>query len=322
VDLTSERAAWWGPFAGAARPRSIVELIRSGTIDAELGALLWMMLEVRLPVIVAAGPGSAGKTTTLTALFDFLPPGIRRIQLRGWAEDFEWLPEAAGLGWRPDGHRPVTGRGVAVESVSGDEARIPTGVVSPATAYLLATELSPNLPAHTWGEQARIAVRATSVGYGLGATIHADSLEEVFAELSSRGVGLTEDEQSHLGIVLILRALPPAPGARGSDRELRRRIVAAHYVRPLARDVHGHVQRLGPAVLATWDERRDTFEHFAWGVVPELAERAGMKAADFEVEQGRKAMYLRGLAEAGVTTVDDVRSAIEGYRAAPAGHRH
>jgi hypothetical protein len=311
VDLTSERAAWWGPFAGSARPRSIVELIRAGTIDAELAALLWMMLEARLPVIVAAGPRSAGKTTTLTALLDFLPPGIRRIQLRGWAEDFAWLPEGSTLGWRPDAH----GEGVH------PEPPVPPGSVSPATAYLLATELSPHMPGYTWGEQARIAVRATSVGYGLGATIHADSLEEVFAELSSRGVGLTEDEQSHLGIVLILRVLPPASGTR-VDRELRRRIVAAHYVRPLARDVHGHVQRLGPAVLATWDERRDTFEHFAWGVVPELAERAGIKAADFEVEQGRKAAYLRGLAAAGVTAVDEVRSAIDGYRASTAGHRH
>ena len=312
MDLTSERAAWWGPFAGSARPRSIVELIRAGTLDAELAALLWMMLEARLPVIVAAGPRSAGKTTTLTALLDFLPPGIRRIQLRGWAEDFAWLPEGSTLGWRPDGH----GEG------AHPEPPVPPGSVSPATAYLLATELSPHLPVYTWGEQARIAVRATSLGYGLGATIHADSLEEVFAELSSRGVGLTEDEQSHLGIVLILGVLPPAPGARGVDRELRRRIVAAHYVRPLARDVHGHLQRLGPAVLATWDEPRDTFEHFAWGVVPELAERAGIKAADFEVEQGRKAVYLRGLAAAGVTAVDEVRSAIDGYRASPGGHRH
>ncbi|HVA88051.1 MAG TPA: hypothetical protein VNF73_17235 [Candidatus Saccharimonadales bacterium] len=343
MDLTSEQATWWGPFAGRGRPRSIVELIRAGTLDAELAALVWVMIEARVPVIVAAGPQSAGKTTILAALLDFLPSGIRRIPLHGWVEDFAWLPEAARLGWREPASGPrergrtapdvsagpapdvsALGRLAAGRDVPGEVGESPgESPVSPASAYLLATELSPHLPVYTWGEQARIAVRATSLGYGLGATIHADSLEEVFAALSSRGVGLTEDEQSHLGIVLILRVLPPAPGARaGGDRELRRRIVAAHYVRPLARDMHGHVQRPGPAVLATWDERRDAFEHFAWGVIPELAERAGVRTGDFEVEQGRRATYLRGLLEAGVVSVDDARSAIDGYRVQPVGHRH
>ena len=343
MDLTSEQATWWGPFAGRGRPRSIVELIRAGTLDAELAALVWVMIEARVPVIVAAGPQSAGKTTILAALLDFLPSGIRRIPLHGWVEDFAWLPEAARLGWREPASGPrecgrtapdvsagpapdvsALGRLAAGRDVPGEVGESPgESPVSPASAYLLATELSPHLPVYTWGEQARIAVRATSLGYGLGATIHADSLEEVFAALSSRGVGLTEDEQSHLGIVLILRVLPPAPGARaGGDRELRGRIVAAHYVRPLARDMHGHVQRPGPAVLATWDERRDAFEHFAWGVIPELAERAGVRTGDFEVEQGRRATYLRGLLEAGVVSVDDARSAIDGYRVQPVGHRH
>ena len=99
-------------------------------------------------------------------------------------------------------------------------------------------------------------------------------------------------------------------------------MVAAHYVRPLARDVHGHPQRLGPAVLATWNERSDTFEHFAWGVIPELAERTHQKAGDFEAEQGRRADYLRGLAEADVSSAEAVRTAIDGYRAGSPGHRH
>ena len=49
------------------------------------------------------------------------------------------------------------------------------------------------------------------------------------------------------------------------------RVVAAHLQRPPLRDGAGHVQRLGPAVLATWDDRLDGWEHFAWGVMPELA---------------------------------------------------
>lgn len=36
-------------------PPSIVELVRRGTVDAELAALLWLFIEGRIPVVVA-GP--------------------------------------------------------------------------------------------------------------------------------------------------------------------------------------------------------------------------------------------------------------------------
>jgi Flp pilus assembly CpaF family ATPase len=35
-------------------PRSIVELLRAGTLDAELAATLWVLIEGRVPIIVAA----------------------------------------------------------------------------------------------------------------------------------------------------------------------------------------------------------------------------------------------------------------------------
>ena len=53
-------------------------------------------------------------------------------------------------------------------------------------------------------------------------------------------------------------------------------------------------------------------------MIPELAERIGRKPGDFEIEHGRRRDYLAGLADAGVTGVDEVRTAIDGYRAATA----
>jgi hypothetical protein len=279
-----------------ARSTSVVELIASRTLDAELAGLLWLLVEARLPVIVAALAPRTGKSTLLEALLAFLPAGTRRRPLAGFAEEFEWLPEAAELGWRSG--LPSRRRGPSDEP--GDIA-----TAAPSTTYLVAAELSDHLPAYTWGERARVAVRAVSRGYGLGGTIHADSLEEVFGLLAGREVGLSMDELSHLGVVLVLRVV------RGSER----RITAAHYVRPVARDAGGHTQRLGPAVLASWDPTTDALEHFWWGVLPELAERTGRRAGDFEVEQARRATYLRGLVAARVTEWPNVMTAIAGYRA-------
>lgn len=271
-------------------PRSIVELIGTGTLDTELAAQLWLLVEARVPIVVAAEAQGTGKSTLLAALLDFLPPGVRLVELAGETETFDWLPQASELGWP----------GVA-------RARAGVEPVRAETTVLFASELSAHLPACTWGVAARIAVRSASIGYGLAATIHADSLDEVFDALRQPPVRLVDDELSHLGVVLVLRRVDGG----------RRRIVAAHYVRPIARDVHGHLQRLGPAVLATWDPATDAFEHFGWGVTPELALRVGRRAGDFEIEADRRRDYLDGLVRAAVTKPEAARAAIRDYRPAP-----
>lgn len=277
-------------------PRSIVELLRTGTLDAGLAATLWLLIEGRVPLIVAAEAQDAGKSTLLGALLDFLPSTTRIVELAGQAETFDWLPQASELGWH----------GVARPPVRGTPPHRPDDTV------LLAAELSDHLPTCTWGEAARIAVRAASIGYGLAATIHADSLDDVFEALRRPPVGLTDDELSHLGVVLVLRQVDDG----------RRRVAAAHYVRPVARDVHGHLQRLGPAVLATWDPAEDAFEQFGWGVTPELAMRVGRKAGDFELEVDARRALLGSLLAGAVTDVAGVRDAITRYRpvTSPAPH--
>jgi hypothetical protein len=276
-------------------PRSIVELIRAGTLDAELAATLWLLIEGRVPLIVGALPRQAGKTTLLDALLMFLPSGTRTVELEGAMETFDWLPQAPELGWRST-HTP------AAIAARVSTRKPPT--VRPDDTVLLIPELSDHLPSYTWGAEARIAIRAVVIGYGLAATIHADSLDDVFDQLRLPPVSLGDDELSRLGIVLILRPV--------GDR--LRRVVAAHYVRPTSRDEHGHVQHLGPGVLATWDPDHDRFEHFSWGITPELAMRVGRRPGDFEAEVERRRDYLAGLAEAGITDIDAVRAAIEGYR--------
>ncbi len=123
------------------------------------------------------------------------------------------------------------------------------------------------------GDGALALLRAASLGAGFAATIRAGSLEEVRDRLQV-AAGAGDDELSYLGVVVILD---------GSGQ-----VVAAHHVRPLALDAQGHVQRLGPAVLAARDARTGQLEHFAWGVMPELAARTSTKAGDLEAEIERR----------------------------------
>lgn len=299
---TSPARGRWAVRPVPPEPRSIVELIRGGTLNSELAATLWLLIEGGVPLLVAGEGQGTGKSTLLGALLDFVPAETRVVELAGAAETFDWLPQATELGWP----------GAARTASTPDRL-----VIKPDTTLLLASELSDHLPAYTWGEAARLAVRAASIGYGFAATIHADSLDAVFDELRRRPVSLTDDELSHLGVVLVLRRLDG--GRRATDGARRagdrgRRVVAAHYVRPVSRDGHGHVQRLGPAVLAAWDPVAGRLDHFGWGVIPELATRIARRAGDFEIEAEARRALLDGLAELGVIEPDRVRTTIADYR--------
>jgi hypothetical protein len=253
-------------------------------------------------------------------------------------EDFGWLPEAPELGWKPDPNRVERARTPLREAVAGARTNDEIFVrflgghqshrVDPQNTVLLVHELSPDLPEYTWGPHARIAIRALSIGYGMAATIPGSGLEDVFEHLRKPPVRLSEDELSMLGVVLVLRFAPyPSEPERshqirpqtadGAEPKPMRRVVAAHYVRPIVRDQHGHLQRLPPAVLAVHEPRTDQLEHFAWGIVSELAHRIGSKPGDFEREHARREEYLTGLLRAGIVDVPTVRTAIAGYREVP-----
>ena len=252
------------PASGA--PNHIARWIASRTLDAELGALLWLLVEARVPVVVA-GAASADRRGLRDAMSGFLPAGTTSVVLDGEHEDFAWMPEAVELGWRRD-----------AGSVRGPAH------VAAATTVLVA-DLD-DRPAGTWGERARIAIRSLAVGYGMLATAAGSRLEDVLEGLTAKPVAASEDELARLGIVLIL-----------DDDDGTDRVVAAHYLRPVARDAHGHVQRMPPAVVATWDPASGRFEHFAWGITAELADRIGMRPIDLEREQARRAEML-GLLDA------------------------
>jgi len=144
-------------------------------------------------------------------------------------------------------------------------------------------------------------------GRRAGGVVEAGSLAAVRERLGSGPLPLTPEQLTFLGCVLILEDM--------SGRERGRlRVTAAHYVRPLARDAHGHSQRLDPAVLATWDDRLGRYEHFAWGVLPEIASRLGRRAGDLEADLHHRRDDLAGLAKAGVTSMLEIRRLIAGYR--------
>jgi len=117
-----------------------------------------------------------------------------------------------------------------------------------------------------------------------------ESLKELLERLTDAGLG--EDEQRALGVVAFL--------------DLEARVSSAHYLRPVERDVAGHVQRRPPAVLAARHPRTGILERFAWAVMPELADRVDRSQADLERRTASRARLLSALAGAALdaATID------------------
>lgn len=219
---------------------SLVELVSTGVLDAELAALVWLLVESHVPLVVAAPEGRATAGAQLLAgILGSIRPDV----------------DAAAL------QAPMTAAG------AGSLTR----------------------------------------GRRAGGVLEAASLGEVRERLGAGPLPLNPDQLTFLGCVLVL-------GESTGARRGRLRVTVAHYVRPLARDAHGHSQRLDPAVLASWDDRLGRYEHFAWGVLPEIALRLGRRGGDLEADLHHRRDDLAGLVKGGVTEIGEVRRLIAGYQ--------
>jgi hypothetical protein len=177
---------WWvnQGFGDYTDSLSILDLVNSGTIDCKLAGLLWVLMEHRASVLVAAGPSFAGKTTLLHALLDFLPPDLHKVSLQGYYEDFTFTDNSP-----------------------------------PEKTYMIAEEISNHgMVEYLWGYKAIRAFKLMSQGYGLGATIHARNSQEVIFILH-KYLGLPLAVLTRLGMVVNLHAIA---GRNFYDEPIRR----------------------------------------------------------------------------------------------------
>jgi len=160
---------WWGWNWEPPVPMSIAQLLEAGNMDARTAALCGMTIESHGSMLIAAEQPHSGKTTTLTALLDFLPNATRRVFIRGWAETFDFLGQT-----RPD------------------------------ATLLLANELSSHLPVYLWGPKAVRVFETLRRGYALASTLHADSCDEALAQLVGE-LGVHRSDLARVDLLMVMR---------------------------------------------------------------------------------------------------------------------
>jgi len=278
---------WWGYHWSPPTPMSAVELIGTPTIDSRLMSTLWAVVCRRRSVMLSSEAPQAGKTTALSALVDFLPQDTTGIFVRGWGEEYEWLDE------------------------------IPAG-----TGYLLINEMSDHLPIYVWGRAARGALVLAGKGWGMGATMHADSLLEALDALRTQ-LGSTDADLAGMTIYLQYSAyMTPAGMYRRIEEAWHLRLDEAGVLAPIRLGaIEGDrsprltgAQRLPSPPMLPDDGGRlaRPFIHdsVAYAV---LAGTLGLGVDAFEAELAHRSAFLESLAERGICDPPSVAVAIRDY---------
>jgi len=277
---------WWGYSWSPPRPMSAVEIIGTPAIDARLMAALWAVVARRRGLMLSSEAPHAGKTTTLSALVDFLPADTTGIFVRGWWEDYAWTDE------------------------------IPAG-----TGFLLINEMSDHLPIYVWGRAAAGALRLAGQGWGLGATMHADSLPEALVAL--RGLGATDADLAGMTIYLQYSAYAtPAGMYRRVEEAWHLRLDASGALAPVRLGaIEGDrspsltgAQRLPAPPMLSDDGGRSSrpFIHDP-DAYAMLATSLGLTAEAFEVELAHRSAFLEDLASRGVCDPPSVAGAVRSF---------
>jgi hypothetical protein len=160
---------WWGWNWEPPVPMSITEIVQAGNMDARTAALCGAAIEAHGSLLIAAEHPHSGKTTTLTALLDYLPASTRRVFVRGWSETFDFLEQTR-----------------------------------PAETLLLVNELSSHLPVYLWGPKAVRLFGTLRSGYALGSTLHADTAEEAIAQMTGE-LGVAPADLAKVDLLMVMR---------------------------------------------------------------------------------------------------------------------
>jgi Flp pilus assembly CpaF family ATPase len=150
---------------------SIVELVRNGTMSAEMAAVLWAAVDEPVSFLTAAMPRMAGKSTTSGAALALRRPDLPLRLVTGEPEEMTRLERERAGGY------------LQIEEIS--RGRRGT---------------------YIWGEEVQRVFRAQRAGYFLQASLHApDVTEAVRIVAVENGVG--DELTAALKLVLIIERL-------------------------------------------------------------------------------------------------------------------
>ncbi len=161
------------------RTLSIVDLIRAGTLSAEMAAYAMRAMAQGASLLTGARPGGAGKTTLMASLLHLLPPGARVVT--------------------------VDHPGVIAEGL---------GRPAEPECYLAHEIGSGHWYGYIWGRAVADFLALIQGPRRIASCLHADTIEELTAILCSPPLGVSREALGRVGLILFMHVRPGPRGVR------------------------------------------------------------------------------------------------------------
>lgn len=290
------------------KPLSPVNLLMNGTIDAELLAYLWTVLEFKKSVLIA-GPTASGKTTMLNALAMFLPYGERIVSIEDTRElnlqHENWLPQVARPGFGPpDASGKRFGEISMMDLIRESFRQRPD--------YLIVGEVR--------GKETFVLFQGMASGHCAIATIHARSVNDLVSRLTTPPINLSPSLLESVDIVLNL-------GFAG-EREIKRRVRSLaeiqrydprdqhlHYV-DLVKELKTKTKKIQGVEILTSTEVKSFLSITEKSIkLQQISEEYDMPLKELQKRIDKRTMFLEKMKQEKVTEFQDFIKALEAYRA-------
>ena len=198
-------------------PISITQLISWGTLDAGIGAYLWLCLQYGRSIFVC-GETASGKTTTANAMFPFIPQDKKIYSVENTPEVKVPHPVWQQLLTRSTG--PKEGH--------IDEGDLLRAGLRSRPDYII--------PGETRGVEGRVVFQAMQVGHPVVTTFHAGSVTKVIQRFTGNPINIPKTFMDNLDVVLIQMAV------ERKGKKLRR-VLSVDEIEGYNREVDGIMSR-------------------------------------------------------------------------------
>lgn len=160
----------------ARKPWTITDFIENKTLNSEISAFLWLVVQYELNTIIAGGT-SSGKTALLNSIMPFIQPNHRVISIEDTRElqlpDFlHWVPLTTREP-NPEGKGEISMLDLMINSLRMRPDRIVVGEIRRA-------------------DQAEVLFEAMHTGHSVYATLHADTVDQVIRRMTNPPISIPD----------------------------------------------------------------------------------------------------------------------------------
>jgi flagellar protein FlaI len=275
---------------GEETPLSILQITKWGTLSPELAAYLWLAMENEQTVFVV-GETASGKTTTLNAMFSFIP---RDVKIYTAEDTAEVMPPHDN--WQ----QLLTREGQGEGDTDVDMFDLVAAALRSRPGYICVGEVR--------GAEAQMAFQAAQTGHPVLITFHASDIVSMIQRFTSNPINVPETFMNNCNIALFQNRVK-----RGD--ELIRRVTSVQ-------EIEGYSEHEGGVItreVFEWDSSEDEIvfkgQNNSYVLEERIATLLGYRdTRKIYDELERRAEVIRRLIDSDILGYHEVNESIETFQ--------